>query len=250
MNKLCIITHGRTGSTGLIRILHQNFYNTNNIDKENYRKIFAVGEILSNVYMHEFDINEPDAPMFNYKDGLILDKKGVDTKSYIEQFINIAESIDSSLFVFKIVISSDEDLNNIYLNIIPLLDDLGFKYIYLTRNAIDSYISNIKAKSINCWRDVDTTDIKADINMRELYQYIDWTNFCISTITNSIEKISIIDYKWLFQKDHLVATFNHMLNIAIGDKIEYFNHDEGIDPGIKQDRNTSIYKSVSIVASK
>ena len=88
------------------------------------------------------------------------------------------------------------------------------------------------------------------MDMTGLYQYINWTNFCISTITNSIEKISIIDYKWLFQKDHLVATFNHMLNIAIGDKIKYFNHDEGIDPGIKQDRNTSIYESVPIVVSK
>ena len=235
MNKLCIITHGRTGSTGLIRILRQNFYNTN---KENYRKIFAVGEILSDSYMQDFDINEHDALMYNYKDGLILDKKKIDTKSYILQFINIAEKTSSSLFVFKIVISSDEDLNNIYLNIIPILDSFRFKYIYLTRNAIDSYISNIKANSINCWNDVDTTDIEVDINMRRLYQYIDWTNFCISTITNSIEKISIIDYRWLFQKDHLVATFNHMLNITIGDKIEYFNHDEGIDPGMKQDRNT------------
>jgi hypothetical protein len=245
MNKLCIITHGRTGSTGLIRILNQNFFNTDNINKESYRKIFAVGEILNSLYSQDFDIDETNTSIYTYKDDLILDKKKIDTKSYIEQFINIAESIDSSLFVFKIVISSDEDLNNIYLNIIPLLDDLGFKYIYLTRNAIDSYISNIKAKSINCWRDVDTTDIKADINMRELYQYIDWTNFCISTITNSIEKISIIDYKWLFQKDHLVATFNHMLNISIGDKIEYFNHDEGIDPGIKQDRSISFYQYIS-----
>ena len=242
MNKLCIITHGRTGSTGLIRVLHQNFYNTN---KENYRRIFAVGEILSDSYMQDFDINEHDAPIYNYKDSLILDKKKIDIKSYILQFINIAEKKSSSLFVFKLIISSNESLNDMPLNIIPLLDDLGFKYIYLTRNAIDSYISNIKAKSINCWRDVDTTDIKVDINMRGLYQYIDWTNFCISTITNSIEKISIIDYKWLFQKDHLVATFNHMLNTAIGDKIQYFNHDEGIDPGIKQDRSISFHQSIS-----
>ena len=239
MNKLCIITHGRTGSTGLIRVLHQNFYNTN---KENYRKIFAVGEILSDSYMQDFDINEHDAPIYNYKDDLIPDKKKIDTKSYILQFINIAEKTSSSLFVFKIVISSDEDLNNIYLNIIPVLDSFGFKYIYLTRNAIDSYISNIKAKTINAWDGVDTTSIKANVDIKDLYTYIDWTNFCISTITNSIEKISIIYYKWLFQKDHLVATFNHMLNIAIGDKIKYFNHDEGIDSGLKQDRNTILGK--------
>ena len=239
MNKLCIITHGRTGSTGLIRVLHQNFYNTN---KENYRKIFAVGEILSDSYMQDFDINEHDAPIYNYKDDLIPDKKKIDTKSYILQFINIAEKTSSSLFVFKIVISSDEDLNNIYLNIIPVLDSFGFKYIYLTRTAIDSYISNIKAKTINAWDGVDTTSIKANVDIKDLYTYIDWTNFCISTITNSIEKISIIDYKWLFQKDHLVATFNHMLNIAIGDKIKYFNHDEGIDSGLKQDRNTILGK--------
>ena len=245
MNKLCIITHGRTGSTALIRILNQNFYSTNNINKENYRKIFAVGEILNSLYLQDFDINENNTPIYIYKDDLILDKKKIDTKSYILQFINIAEKKSSSLFVFKIVITSDEDLNNIPLDIIPTLDSLGFKYIYLTRNEIDSYISNLKAKSINRWRDVDTTDIKVDMDMTGLYQYIDWTNFCISTITNSIEKISIIDYKWLFQKDHLVATFNHMLNTAIGDKIQYFNHDEGIDPGIKQDRSISFHQSIS-----
>ena len=242
MNKLCIITHGRTGSTGLIRILNQNFYNTNNINKENYRKIFAVGEILNSLYLQDFDINEINTPIYIYKDDLILDKKKIDTKSYILQFINIAEKTSSSLFVFKIVISSDEDLNNIYLNIIPVLDSFGFKYIYLNRNAIDSYISNIKAKTINAWDGVDTTSIKANVDIKDLYTYIDWTNFCISTITNSIEKISIIDYKWLFQKDHLVATFNHMLNTAIGDKIKYFNHDEGIDSGLKQDRNTILGK--------
>ena len=91
MNKLCIITHGRTGSTALIRILNQNFYSTNNINKENYRKIFAVGEILNSLYLQDFDINENNTPIYIYKDDLILDTKMIDTKSYILQFINIAE---------------------------------------------------------------------------------------------------------------------------------------------------------------
>ena len=71
-NKLCIITHGRTGSTALIRILNQNFYSTNNINKENYRKIFAVGEILNSLYLQDFDINENNTPIYIYKDDFNL----------------------------------------------------------------------------------------------------------------------------------------------------------------------------------
>jgi hypothetical protein len=241
MKKLCLLTYGRTGSSPLIGMGQENFKNTQT-PEEAYRRIFAVSEIFNSDYKIKSD--ECFA-----EDGFMMPY--VNRVQYIEdpvqnlaQYIALAHEAEASVFMCKIVIANNDWLHNIGKYIAAMPD---FKFVFLTRNVIDCYISNAKARITQRWSKLDTTDIRVDLNLDELYLLDSWANDCVSECSKHCTMV-VLDYKELFyQNAYNIEAFNCMLNKNFGDTIKYITYNDTLILHTKQDKSGTFRDAVGAV---
>lgn len=184
MNKLCILTHGRTGSTLFINLL------------QNTNQVFALSEINQIDYTtNHYDVINQDGIL--YKDKEILKSIAeLSYEDYIKQYLNIAEKY-SDTFVYKIVLGEnyEEDLK---LKIL-LLETLGFRFLILTRNFLDMFVSNKKASITGKYSNEDYTATKIFFSFYELRDFIDYAQKeLLWMINNTPIKSCVTNYETLF----------------------------------------------------
>jgi len=240
MNKLCIITYGRTGSTVAIRVGQENFIRTQS-PHEQQRRIFAVGEIFRPDYCNNgYDMFGENGILREHSKSIQPPTNSLET--YLEQFLGIAEYYNSNVFICKIVIHDQSFLDNLnqYISIMK-----NFKFVFLTRNLFDVNRSHKKAEVAKQWSDVDTTNISVKLKLQELYDLSNWTNDCLSVCSKIVNKLLIIDYKELFYNNKInVEAYNRMLNYSFNNNIKYIMHNDVTEIPGKQDRSIIDFNSV------
>ena len=74
-------------------------------------------------------------------------------------------------------------------------------FIFLVRNILDIYISQVKASDLSSWDSVDTTQIKINLDRKKFLTYQDrilnWYSYCYSKINNK-STIKFINYENIF----------------------------------------------------
>ena len=241
MKKLCILTYGRTGSTALIAAGQENFKNTKSPD-QSYRRIFSVSEIFDPSYLEKsYDCQNDEGFMRPYANRL---SHRSNKSQYLAQFVAIAEEHSAAVFMCKIVIGSQEMLDELG-NYIEAMED--FKFVFLTRNVIDVYFSIKKATELKSWSHTDTTAIKVDLDLDELYSLDNWCNDCVSVCSKSCNPL-VLDYKEIFYEGVCnIDAYNRMLNGCFGDSIQYLRDEDVFGMLQKQDKNMNFRNSLRSV---
>ena len=241
MKKLCILTYGRTGSSALIGVGQENFKHTRSPEQA-HRRIFSVSEIFDPNYLTKnYDCLADKGFMLPYLHRL---EQKADKAQYLAQFLTIAEEQAAAVFICKIVIGSNEMLHGLddYINVMP-----DFKFVFLTRNILDVHISMKKAVALQTWSHTDTTALKIDLDLDELYLLDSWCNDCVSVCSKLCRPL-ILDYKELFYgATCAVAAYNRMLNTCFDDTIEYLTHTDIAKIQPKQDKNTTFRQSLRAI---
>lgn len=186
MNKLCILTHGRTGSTLLVNLL------------QNTKQVLALSEIdQANYTTNHYDVIDSKGTLYNYKNNLKALSE-LTYEEYIDQFLNIASPSDT--FVFKIVIKAN------YIEVknkIAILEKMRFKFLILTRNFLDIFISNKKAGLTNRYANFDYSATQIAFSFSELQSFAGYIQSeLIWMIQNLPQNTIISSYEQLFWDDH------------------------------------------------
>lgn len=241
MKKLCILTYGRTGSSPLLGMAQESFKSTQ-APKDAYRRIVAVSEIFDPNYKTTSDECYAD-------DGFMLPYASrvqyyADPVQNLAQYLALANELGASVFMCKIVIGNNDWLRDIGKYIQAMSD---FKFVFLTRNVIDCYMSNKKAEKTRRWSKLDTTDIRVDMDLDELYLLDNWSNDCVSECSKHCQLL-VLDYKELFyQNTHNLEAFNRMLNKSFNDTIQYITYNDTMGLYPKQDKSSSFRNTLNTV---
>lgn len=241
MKKLCILTYGRTGSSPLIGMGHENFKNTQ-APEEAYRRIVAVSEIFDPNYKTTSDeCFADDGFMVPYAHRMQYHE---DPAQNLAQYLNLAEELGASVFLCKVVIGNGGWLHNIGKYIAAMPD---FKFVFLTRNVIDCYISNKKAELTRRWSKLDTTDLRVELDLDELYLLDNWSNDCVSECSKYCQML-VLDYKELFYGNtYCIEAYNRMLNKSFDDTVKYITYNDEIGIHSKQDKSSSFRCAIKAV---
>jgi hypothetical protein len=231
MKKICIISFGRSGSTLLIDTIQK--YSSN---------IFSLSEILNKNYINHFDISEKGIIGKHNKYNINELSTYSNIIDYINQFITIAEDLNYKNFIFKYIIEYDIDK---LTNIINILEQQDFKFIFLDRNIIDIYISDQIAKKINEYTSVDTTNIKVDINFKKLYNFLGNKTKFTNYIFN-IKNIIFISYEDMFlnkSDNDIINNINNLFKKVFNDDINYLIQNK-LKLMEKQNKNINILNNI------
>lgn len=241
MKKLCILTYGRTGSSALIGAGQENFKNTRDPEQA-YRRIFSVSEIFETDYVvKNYDCRGAKGFMLPYMNRL---EQKPNIAQHLAQFLTIAEEQNAAVFVCKIVIGNGVVIETLGDYIAALSD---FKFVFLTRNILDVFISTQKASAVKAWSHIDTTDVRVDLNLDALYLLDNWCNDCMSVSSKLCQPL-ILDYRELFDGGTCnVVAYNRMLNTCFNDTVAYLSYDDVVEIQPKQDRNMPFRQSVRAV---
>ncbi len=187
--KIGIIGLARSG-TSCLNKLFNNFSNLNinnnyEIFNENnpYYKKNLLKKICTYYKINESQINEIIS--FLIKN---------DPEKYFNNYMN--DIISENIKIFKIL-EHQLTLENQF----KIINNTNFIFI-LKRNLLDTFISDRKAKIINKYMNVDTSDISININLNEYNLFVkkkeEWFNKIINYLNSNNKKYIIIEYEQFY----------------------------------------------------
>lgn len=202
IDKLCILTSGRTGSTFIIDALQKS------------GRVYALSEILHPDYIpNHFDISDPDGFLHKRVSALFCPKSlatrggappciSVAFADYVQQFLDDAVAGNYLGFVFKIVFESNEaDYLATMADRLRVLRNMGFQFCFLTRNIVDTLISAKKCEVCGQYSNYDTTNVSCQIRLADLIECSLYHNalvrFCHDTLRG--QHIEHISYEEMLQ---------------------------------------------------
>jgi hypothetical protein len=231
MKKVCILSFGRSGSTLLIDAIQK--YSSN---------VFSLSEILNQNYINHYDISPNGIIGKHNKYNINELTTYSNIIDYINQFITIADDLNYKYFIFKYIIEYDIDK---LTNIINLLEQQNFKFIFLDRNIIDIYISDQIAKKINKYTLVDTTNIKIDIHFKKLYNFLGTKTKFTNYIFN-IKNIVFTSYEDMFldkSDNEIINNINNLFKKIFNTDINYLIQNK-LKLMEKQNKNINILNNI------
>lgn len=201
MNKICVLSLGRTGSTLFINLLQKS-----------NAKILALSEVDEPNYIkYHYDVVGEKGVLNKFKNKI---KKNDNYQKYIEQFIKIAEENNKNIFVFKITAkgNSERAFKSLKRKI-NTLTKMGFKFVLLNRNYIDIFISDKKAKKSGSYCNFDYSELKVSFTLQELKNSIDYCNSIILWFLNNIPNIQYVTYEDLFNEKEPEDQLKNVLKV-------------------------------------
>ena len=146
-----------------------------------------------------------------------------DPDKYFNNYMN--NIISENIKIFKLL---EHQLT--IENQFKIINNVNFIFI-LKRNYLDTFISDRKAKQINKYANVDTSDISININLNEYNLFVkkkeEWFNKIINYLNTNNKKYKIIDYDEFYnlninQKMNLLKDIlkdNLNLNLSLNEKL-------------------------------
>lgn len=201
MNKICILSLGRTGSTLFISLLQKS-----------NAKVLALSEVDEPNYIkYHYDVVGEKGVLNKFKDKI---KKIDNYQKYVEQFIKIAEESDKDTFIFKITArgNNEQAFKNLKRKI-NILTKIGFKFVLLNRNYIDIFISDKKAKKSGSFSNFDYSELKVNFTLQELKNSIDYCNSIILWFITNVPNIHYVKYEELFKELDSEDQLNNVLKV-------------------------------------
>jgi hypothetical protein len=230
--KIGIIGLARSG-TSCLNKLFNNFSNLNinnnyEIFNENnpYYKKNLLKKICTYYKINESQINEIIS--FLIKN---------DPEKYFNNYMN--DIISENIKIFKIL-EHQLTLENQF----KIINNTDFIFI-LKRNLLDTFISDRKAKIINKYMNVDTSDISININLNEYNLFVkkkeEWFNKIINYLNSNNKKYIIIEYEQFYdlninqKMDYLKKILKDNINIDL-------NLNETLVEELQKQDNNNNYK--------
>lgn len=250
LDKLCILTSGRTGSTFIIDALQKSGH------------VYALSEMLRVDYIpNHFDISDPSGFLNKRVSASTFQPKSLaDSTSfaaYVQQFLDDAAAAAAAApadtpeknylgFVFKIVFESNEaDYLAVMADRLRTLQAMGFQFCLLTRNIVDTLISAKKCEACGQYSNFDTTHVPCQIRLADLIECSLYHNalvrFCHDTLCGQhIEHISYEEMLQGLAPDEQMNNIKQLLNKLFcsgGNRYDELAFPEGTRGLEKQNRN-------------
>jgi len=205
VKRIVILSHARSGTSRLKQLFFRTFHGFADIDTEFFKKQSPALQkfiIKNKSNLSQNTVDKCKELLCNHNFRL------EDPIACLNQLSNVCFDMRYKYLLFKItpVIFDFKLIQN-------LANESDIKFLFITRNILDTYISYEKALMVNAWDGLNTSNIKLKLDKNKFLKfhkdYINWVKTTYS-IVSANNAVNFYDY-------------NDIFNTSSGEKTSFLN---------------------------